>query len=140
LEAYVPSGTTEFFESPNFGASFYDLISDNGELFFPPENVLNDEKVVSQQADLLGSPEYFINRLAVGFIHQPISTTTYVSAVVSINGITVSNKIIELLPQDEIFGVQLDGLFDVTTCPNDPCQNTLEYGDTIKITLSKTTR
>lgn len=138
FDGFVPSGATQIFESPNFGASFYDFTPDTGIQYYPPQAVLNDEVIVSQQINLPGAPTFNINRLAVGILHQPIENSILVNVSVYINDILAVSKDVLFERRIDEFGAQIDNLFSDENCTSVPCLNELNFGDTIKIILSQT--
>jgi hypothetical protein len=138
FEGYIPSGATTTFDSPNFGVSFYDGIDpNNGTLFYPPSDVLNDGVIVSNLITLIGSDPYSISKLAVGVIHGRFFSKANVIVKAYINGVLASQVTQLIEGNSENFGIQIGGLFEEINCVSNPCLRELNRGDILLITVEQ---
>jgi len=138
FNGYIPSGATTTFESPNFGASFYDGLNPNdGFLFFPATDVLNDGVIVGGPITLVGSNPYNISKMAVGAIHASFRSKENIIVSVYINGVLASQKTQFVEASEEDFGIQVDGLFEQINCISTPCLRQLNRGNILLITIEK---
>lgn len=136
FNGYIPSGQTTTFQSPNFGASFYDGVNPNdGVLFFPPTDVLNDGVIVGTPITLVGSSPFNISKMAVGAIHGRFLSKENIIVKIYINGVLASQKTQFIEASEVNFGIQFDGLFEQINCISNPCQRQLNRGDVLLITI-----
>jgi hypothetical protein len=135
---YIPSGQTTTFQSPNFGVSFYEGTNPNtGQLFFPKEDVFNNEIIDVHPVILFGSSPFNISKLAVGLIVGKSLSRQNVIVKVYINDILASEKTEPLEASDVNYGVQIGGLFEEINCVSTPCLRQLSRGDKLLITLER---
>jgi hypothetical protein len=138
FDGYIPSGATTTFNSPNFGVSFYDGIDpNNGTLFYPPADVLNDGVIVTNLITLIGSDPYSISKLAVGVIHGRFFSKADVIVKAYINGVLASQVTQLIEGSSENFGIQIGGLFEEINCISNPCLRQLNRGDILLITVEQ---
>ena len=138
FNGYVPSGATTTFQSPNFGVSFYDGIdSNNGQLFFPGEDVINNGVIVGRPTTLLGENPFNISNIAVGAIYGKIPSDQSIIVSVYINGELASQKTQIIEATSINTGVQIVGLFEEINCISNPCVRELNRGDILLITLER---